>query len=146
MRMLARNKQSLKYSIEDGTRTVYEYDENGNPKVAYTDEEGNEYYVEAGVVANFTEPVEFLANIAMSGGEAEAKDFGLSIADYDATVVTANNSIPLNIGSLVWHTSEIEYNTEGTQRYVNEKSADYIVIKVNKSINYTKYVLKAVVK
>ena len=146
MRMLARNMQKLKYALQDGTRTIYEYDSEGNPQIAYTDEEGNVYYVEAGQVTNFTEPTEFLANIAQSGGEAEAKDFGLSIADYDATIVTANGYVPIEIGSVIWHTSEVKYTTELGKKYIDEKSADYIVIKVNRSLNYTKYVLKAVVK
>lgn len=144
MRMLNRNAQKIKYSLEDGTWTVYEYGSDGLPKVAYTDEEGNVYYVEHETV-KWTTPVEFNANIAMSGGEAEAMEFGLSISDYDAVIVVANDSVPLVIGSRIWHTSEVKYQ-DLLNTVVDEKSADYVVRKVNKSLNYTKYVLKAVVK
>ena len=145
MRMLVKNMQKLKYSLEDGLRTVYEYDTNGNPKIAYTDEEGNVYYVEAGTAVNWTIPVDFYASISQSGGEAEAMEFGLSISDYDAVVVAENNTVPLVEGSRIWHTSEVDYQ-DLLHTVVEDKSADYIVYKVNKSLNFTKYVLKAVVK
>jgi hypothetical protein len=144
MRMLARNMQKLKCSLEDGTWTVYEYDANGNPKVAYVTEEGTPIYVQTETV-KWTLPVEFFASISLSGGEAEAKEFGLSISDYDAVVVVANGAVALNIGSRIWHTSEVKYQ-DLEQTIVDEKSADYIVVKVSKSLNFTKYVLRAVVK
>ena len=137
--------QKLKYSIEDGLRTIYEYDKDGNPKIAYTDEEGNVYYVEAGTAVNWAMPVDFLASISQSGGEAEAREFGMSISDYDAVIVVENNTVPLVEGSRIWHTSEVSYQ-DLLHTIVEEKSADYIVYKVNKSLNFTKYVLKAVVK
>ena len=145
MRLLSKNMQKLKFSLEDGVRTIYEYDEYGNPKIAYTDEEGKVYYVEAGTTTNWTIPQEFFASISQSGGEAEAKEFGMSISDYDAVIVVENDSIPLVEGSRIWHTSEVTYQ-DLLHSIVEEKSADYIVYKVNKSLNFTKYVLKAVVK
>lgn len=144
MRMLARNMQKLKYALQDGTWTVYEYDSNGLPKVAYVTEEGTEIYVQY-ETTKWTKPTEFLANISMSGGEAEAREFGLSISDYDAIIVVANDTVPLAIGSRIWHTSEVKYQ-DLLNTVIDEKSADYIVFKVNRSINFTKYVLKAVVK
>ena len=145
MRLLSKNMQNLKYSIEDGVRTIYEYDENGNPKIAYTDEEGNVYYVEAGIAVNWTIPKDFFASISQSGGEAEAREFGMSISDYDAVIVVENDTVPLVEGSRIWHTSKVSYQ-DLLHTIVEEKSADYIVFKVNKSLNFTKYVLKAVVK
>lgn len=144
MRMLARNMQKMKYSLEDGTWTVYEYDSNGLPKVAYVTEEGVEIYVQY-ETTKWTEPTEFLANISMSGGEAEAMEFGMSVSDYDAVIVVANDTVPLVEGSRIWFTNEVKYQ-DLLNTVVDEKSADYIVFKVNRSINFTKYVLKAVVK
>ena len=144
MRMLVRNMQKLKYSLEDGTWMVYEYDADGNPKVDYVTEEGTPIYYQTETV-KWTLPVEFLSNISMSGGEAEAREFGLSISDYDAVVVTENGTVPLSIGGRIWHTSEVKY-LDVNNTIVDEKSADYIVVKVNKGLNFTKYVLKAVVK
>lgn len=144
MRTLLKNMQNLKYSLEDGTWVIYEYGSDGLPKVAYTDEEGNVYYVEH-ETTKWTEPVDFLANISLSGGEAEAMEFGLSISDYDAVILTANDVVPLVIGTRIWHTSEVKYQ-DLLNTVIDEKSADYIVFKVNRSLNFTKYVLKAVVK
>ena len=144
MRTLSKNKQKIRYSIEDGVWVIYEYGADGLPKVAYTDSEGNVYYVEH-ETTKWTEPKEFLANIAQSGGEAEATEFGMSISDYDAVVVVENDTVPLVEGSRIWHTSEVKYQ-DLLKTIVDEKSADYIVFKVNKSLNFTKYVLKAVVK
>lgn len=144
MRTLRKNMQKLKYSLEDGTWTIYEYGPDGLPKVAYVTEEGEKIYVEH-ETTKWTEPVEILANISLSGGEAEAREFGLSISDYDAVILTANDVVPLAIGSRIWHTSEVKYQ-DLLNTVIDEKSADYIVFKVNKSLNFTKYVLRAVVK
>ena len=144
MRTLVRNMQKMKYSLEDGTWIVYEYGSDGLPKVAYVTEEGIEIYVQY-ETTKWTEPTEFLANIAQSGGEAEAMEFGMSVSDYDAVIVVANDTVPLVEGSRIWFTSEVKYQ-DLLNTIVDEKSADYIVFKVNKSLNFTKYVLKAVVK
>jgi hypothetical protein len=112
--------------------------------VAYVTEEGIEVYVQY-ETTKWTEPIEFLANIAQSGGEAEAMEFGMSVSDYDAVIIVANNTVPLVEGSRIWHTSEVKYQ-DLLNTVVDEKSADFIVFKVNRSLNFTKYVLKAVVK
>lgn len=146
MRMLARNNQKLKYSLFEGRKPIYVTDDEGNPVIEYVDEEGNIYYKETGsYTSGWSIPVEFLANIAQSGGEAEATAYGFSVADYDATIVTENNFVPLVVGSLVWLNSEVLFTDEGNTE-VDEKSADFKVLRVLESINSTKYILKAVVK
>lgn len=146
MRTLARNKQKLKYSLRQERVPIYELDENGNKIVDYVTEEGEEIYKETGsYTSRWSEPVIFYGNIAMSGGEAEAQEFGLSLADYDAVLLLMRNEVPLTEGALIWIKSEVTYkNEENTE--LDEKSADFTVLRVSESINFSKYILRAVVK
>lgn len=146
MRTLAKNKQKLKYSLKQKREPIYELDANGDKIVEFVDDEGNIYYKETGsYTSEWSEPVDFFANIAMSGGEAEAQEFGLSIADYNATLVMVKGEIPLVEGSVIWLNSPVLYkNEESTE--VDDKSADFVVLKVSESLNFVKYVLKAVTK
>lgn len=145
MRTLRRNKQEMKYAIKGEKQPIYELDEFGNKIVEFVDGEGNEYYRESGsYTSGWTKPEVFYGNIAMSGGEAEATEFGLSVADYDSTISASKNELPLILGAYIWHTSEVEYKDEG-KTDVNETSADYQVIKVSESLNEVKYILKALV-
>ena len=147
MRMLKRNKRTMKYAIPTGTEVVeYQLDENGNPIVSYVDGEGNVYYVETGQkYPGYYEPVDFSANIAMSGGEAEAQEFGLSVTDYSAVIVAKAGEFPIVNSTLVWFGSEVKYK-DANETIIDVKSADYVVLKVSESLNTVKYVLKAVVK
>ena len=145
MRMLSKNKQKLKYSLFAERKPIYKLDENGDKIISFIDEEGNIYYEEEGYTSGYSEPVEFLANIAQSGGEAEATAYGLSVADFDAVVVTSKGYVPLVEGSRIWQNSEVLFKDEQNTD-VNEKSADYTVVRVLDSLNSTKYLLKAVVK
>ena len=143
MRTLNKNKQKMKYSIKGERQPIYELDENGNKIIDYVDEEGNIYYRETGgYTSGWSVPVDFKGNIAMSSGEVEAKEFGLSVADYDAVLVLDKNEVPLEEGYLIWHEKEVEFKDDGE---VDTTSADYTVKKVANSLNSAKYVLKAVV-
>ncbi len=147
MRTLQKNKQKLHYATPTGNKIpIYELDENGHRIVSYVDGEGNVYYVETGdSELAYDDPVEFLANIALSGGEAEAQEFGLSIADYNAVIVADVNKYPIVNGTLIWHESPVKYK-DAEQTMIDAKSADYMVLKVSKSINVVRYVLTSVVK
>ena len=46
--------------------------------------------------------VSFFGNIAMSGGEAEAVEFGLNVGDYEAVLLVDKNSLPIDETSLIW--------------------------------------------
>lgn len=163
MRTLRKNQQSMKYSLQIGEVPIYETDDDGNI-LFYKDKDGNRYPMDTGekeIV--FSTPVEFQANIAMSGGESEAQEFGLSQADYEAVALYSNGEVPLVEGSLVWFESEPEYkyngdemafeikNKDGKKETVYlkvpiETSADYRVIKISPSLSFTRAILKAVVK
>jgi hypothetical protein len=110
--------------------------------IDYVDSDGNEYpRLEMQDVYSVATP--FFGNISMSGGEAEAVEFGLNLADYEAVLVMGKNSIPISEGSLIWLDTEPIVKANG---YVDQYSADYKVIKVSPSLNVDKYVLKKVVK
>ncbi len=155
MRKLRKNQQKTYYSNLIGTVPIYETDEDGNIKY-YEDSEGNRYPLDTGETELiYGTPVEFFANLSMSGGEAEAVEYGLSVADYQAVMVLAKGSVPLKEGSLIWHTSPIEYEYGGSEIEVEVNgetvkttapkavSSDYMVLKSSPSLNVDKFVLKA---
>lgn len=168
MRTLRRNQQPLKYALQIGEFPKYQTDINGNIQyeILYTDDEGNEipvlnengekiplYTGETEVV--YGEPVDFDANISMSGGEAEAVEYGLSTADYEAVIVYNKGEVPIVEGTLIWFKSNVEYHENAevdfgekqtTGRFPKSTSADYRVIKVSESLNFTKAILKAINK
>ena len=132
----------MKYSIKGERQPIYETDSDGNI-IYYEDEEGNRIPIETGsYTSGWNVPVDFKGNIAMSGGEAEAREFGLSVADYDAVLILDKGDVPLEEGSLIWHEKEVKFKGDGE---VDTTSADYTVKKVANSLNSAKYVLKAVV-
>lgn len=142
MRTLNKNKQSLYYANQDRLVPIYE---------TYIDDDGNEYQLDTGETKLvYGEPKEFEGNIAMSGGEAEAVEFGISTSDYEAVLLLSKgakdkkgNVIELKETSLVWFETEPKKDENG---YTDEFSADYKVIKPSPSLNTVRYVLKKVVK
>lgn len=147
MRTLRKNKQKMYYAVPTGKRIpIYELDSDGHRIISYTDNDGNVYYADSGeTTPEYDSPVEFSANIALSGGEAEAQEFGLSTADYNAVIVADVGKFPIKNGTLIWHESEVKYK-DADNTMLDDKSADYMVLKVSTSLNVVRYVLKAVVK
>ena len=135
MRMARVNKQKMHYALYGKEVPIYDY---------YTDSEGNKIPLDTGETKiTYENPIEFLGNISLSGGESEAVEFGLNLADYEAVLVMAKNTLPIDETSRIWHNTEPTYNEDGT---VDEFSADYTVVKVSPSLNVDKFVLKKVVK
>lgn len=135
MRTLTKNKQKMYYSLQIGEVPDYEY---------YTDSDGNKIPLETGEYKiGYGEPVEFFGNIAMSGGESEAVEFGLDMSQYSAVLIVDKGLLPIDETSRIWHTTEPVMNDDGT---VDEFTADYTVVKLSPSLNVDKYVLKKVVK
>lgn len=144
MRLLEKNKQDLKYALQVGEVPIYERDEDGN--IIYIEIDGQKVPVETGETeVGYSNPIDFRGNIAMSGGEAEAKSFGVDISEYDAVLLMEKDRIPIDETSLIWHMSEVEYIDE-QNTIVDRKSADYTVKRVQPSLNFTRYLLKRVVK
>ena len=135
MRTLNKNKQDMYYANQDKRVPIFE---------TYIDEDGNEYQLDTGEKKLvYGEPVPFKGNIAMSGGEAEAREFGLNLADYEAVLLVGKNTLPITESSLIWHATEPKTDDNGN---ANEYSADYRIVKISTSLNFDKYVLKKVVK
>ena len=144
MRLLEKNKQNLKYALQVGEVQVYERDEDGN--IIYIEVDGQKVPVETGETEpGYSNPIDFRGNIAMSGGEAEAKSFGVDISEYDAILLMEKNRIPIDETSLIWHTSKVRYIDE-QNTIVDRKSADYSIKRVQPSLNFTRYLLKRIVK
>lgn len=174
MRTLRKNQQSMYYALQIGEVPIYVRDNDGNiiyqsytdsdgNEIFYLDDDGNKIPMDTGEsMIIYGTPQEFDANIAESGGEAEAQTFGLSVADYEAVALYEKGAYPIVIGALVWRDSEpkCEYdhevpfeieNADGEKVTVystvpEETSADYRVIKLSRSLSFTRLILKAIVK
>lgn len=143
--------QALKYALQIAEIPEFETE-------YYEDEEGNKYPVDVRPTGKtevvYSEPVSFFASISLSGGEAEAVEYGLSTADYSAVIITPLNSVPLKEGALIWFTSEPELkhidveidDTVLNGDYAVKESSDFIVMKKSPSLNFDKYILTAVNK
>lgn len=144
MRLLRKNMQPMKYSLQDGRVPIYERDENGD--IVYIEVGGQKIPVETGEYeTGYSAPVDFMGNISMSGGEAEAKEFGMDIGDFDAVIVLEKDAVPITETSIIWHTSPVKYKDE-QNTIVDSKSADYAVKRVSPSLNFTKVLLQRIVK
>lgn len=134
----------MKYSLQDGRVPIYERDENGD--IVYIEVDGQKIPVETGEYeTGYSAPVDFMGNISMSGGEAEAKEFGMDIGDFDAVIVLEKDAIPITETSIIWHTSPVKYKDK-QNTIVDSKSADYAVKRVSPSLNFTKVLLQRIVK
>lgn len=170
MRTLEKNKQKMKYALQIARIPIYVTDENGKiiydsyidsegNKIPYLDANGNKIPLDTGKKEIiYSTPKDFKANISMSGGEAEAKEYGLSIADYEAVLNYSRGAFPLVEGALIWTKSKVEYKYGGKEiefdtdngkiktKVPIPTSADYMVLKTPKSINEEKAILKALNK
>ena len=151
--MLDINKQSMKYSRQGQRQTIYETDEDGNiiyegytdsdcNFIPFYDDEGNEIPRIKAETIGFSKPVPFDANIAFSGGEAQAEEYGFDVADFDAVIMTDRNEFPFGKGDIIWLDSKVGYkDAEKTQ--VDELTADFTIVGVKPGLTSCKYMLKA---
>lgn len=137
MRSLKKNQQKLWYSTYSNQITIYERDSDGN--IIYDEVDGELHPRILSEQAGYNNPVSFSANIAMSGGETEAKEYGLNSTDYEAVIVTTDKTLPMDELSLIWQKTAPVINPDGT---VDGDSADYKVIAVRPSMNAVRYFLK----
>lgn len=140
MRNLRRNKQKMYYSTLTGKTPIYERDEYGNVK--YITVDGIQVPVETGETEiTYSLPSEMLANIAFSGDETTAKEFGVDLSSYDAVVVCEKGRYALTETSIVWFETAPSYKDQ-QQTIVDADTADYKVVSVKDSLNQTKILLK----
>ena len=141
MRLCARNKQALKYSLYRDKEPVYLLDENG--EVVYENIDGEDIPVETGSnPPHYDDPVSFKGNIQFSSGEAQAKSFGVSVSDYEYVLFMRDGEIPITETSLIFYKSEPQYENGN----VIEKSADFRVKRVLPYLDFTAYLLKTIEK
>lgn len=159
MRTVRRNETGMKFATYLASTPIYERDEDGNIQY-YTDSEGNRYPMDTGETEDaYGNLKDMSANISMSGGDAEPVEYGLSVSDYQAVLVTERNAYTLKEGDYIWVNSTVEYEYNGkevelplkggekvTTQVVKVESADYQVMKKSDSLNFTKFILKAVNK
>lgn len=144
MRTLRKNKQRMYYALQKPEKVpIYELDADGN--IVYIEIDGVQVPVETGEKKTAWDvPVQFFGNIAMSSsGEAEAQEFGLSLSEYSAVLITERGSLPITETSLIWFETAPEMNADGT---ANNFTADYRIVAVKPSLSFTKYLLQKVVK
>lgn len=141
MRSLKKNQQRLQYATYSDQITIYERDADGN--IIYDEVDGERYPRILSEQAGYNNSVSFYANIAMSGGEAEAKEYGVNASDYEAVLVTTDKSLPIDELTRIWHTSKPKFNSDGA---VDGDSADYSILAVKPSLNGLKVLLKKITK
>ena len=142
---LAQNKQKLYYALQTDSVPVYETDADGDI-IYYEDSDGNRIPLETGETQEgYSQPVLFLGNISMSGGEVKDEEYGLSISDYDAVLIMQKNEIPVTETSRIWFESVVGY-TDASQTIVDGDTADFRIVAIKPSLNTVKYVLKRIEK
>lgn len=145
MRVARSLKQKMYYSLYEGETPIYETDDEGNVQY-YTDSEGNQIPLETGETKkSYAEPVEMWASISFSGGEVEAKEYGLSVSDYDSTLIAEKDAYPLTETSVIWYGETPQYADDG-ETEVDANSATFRVVAVKPSIHISRYLLKRITK
>ena len=110
----------LKGEIEE-----YKLDKDGNLIIVGYDSKNNPIYKMTGkTILTYQKPVEFNSSISFGGSEVDLLPFGISNADYDATLVLDKDTIPVTETSLIWYESEVLYK-DNQQTIVDSKSADF---------------------
>lgn len=133
MRTLNRNKQTI-YFAEKTAREA----ESAEDKIIV---DGEEVYLDEGdYTITYSVPEAFLANISFSGGDSTDVEFGLDMSAYDAIIVCDNKAIPITETSLIW------FETMPPATANDGSTADYSVVAVRHSLNFTKAILKRRVK
>ena len=144
MRTCRKNKQRLMYALYNGVaEPEIVTDRDGNPMF---DDDGNYIYDSSSTTdIRYSDPVEFFGNIAFSkgSGEADGEAYGISLSDYDSTLIMIKGEIPIDETSLIFKDSTPEYDDNGN---LLRDSADFTVIKVQPSLNTVVYLLKRIVK
>ena len=140
MMLLGANKQKMYYSNLVGNTPIYERDEYGNIKYIVVD--GKEVPVETGELEiSYSLPSEMYANIAFSGDETTAQEFGVDLSSYDAVVVCEKGKYALAETSVVWFDTAPGYKDQ-QHKIVDADTADYKVVSIKESLNQTRILLK----
>lgn len=139
MLTLRLNEQPLKYSLWQSSSIENYIDSEGEEVTLIFD--GEEITMQEGEqTVVYATPVDFNANISPMGSkEAEAVTYGIDTTSYDAVIVTTKDKLPFDEKTVIWVDSEIEYDDDNNP---NPMSSDYIVARVNKTLNVDRYLLR----
>lgn len=136
------NQQKLKYSLLEGEKPVYQTDDDGN--IIYDEIDGEQVPRETGETKiSYSIPKDFLGNIAFSTGWAARKEYGISVTDYDFTLLLPKGYVDLTETSLIWQDSEPTY-FDSKKTEVDPASADYRVTRVAPALTTVKYILSKI--
>ena len=120
---------------------IYALDSAGN--VLETEVDGTKEPVIDSYKASYGTAVQFVANISFNSGETRMAEYGLNEGDYNAIISADKGKLPFNEQTLIWHTSEPEYDNE---EFVIPESADYRVVAIKTSLNEERFILRKLVK
>lgn len=133
MRTLNKNKQTVYFALLIGR----EAESTGETITV----DAETVYVDEGDYTNeYTVPEAFSANISFSGHDSVDVEFGLDMSAYDAVIVSDKQALPITETSLIW------FETEPPATVNDGSTADYSVVAVRHSLNFTKSILKRRVK
>lgn len=150
MRTSRKNKQRMYYSIQTGETPIYQRDSDG--EIQYLDIDGVMTPIPTGETEIlYSEPQEFYASVGTGTGETQDMPYGMSTESFDLTLICQKGSYQIEEGSLIWFQSEVGFKEiileDGTVQNMPDKTtADYTCTKVAESLNFVKYMLKAVEK
>ncbi len=141
MRLTQKNKINMKYSLLHDIVPIYQTDRNGN--VIYDNVDGEQIPRDTGKSRGRYEPaVDFTANVNFSGqSEIRYAVYGVSKSQFDAIFYTKSGELPIDETSLIFINAEPVVDGEG---FVRLESADYRVVRVIPSLNYTTYLIRNV--
>ena len=137
MKQLRHNKQTMYYALFTENLTEYARDPEGN--IIYTEIDGQQIPVKAGVKPDYSEAVMFKANIGVNSGETKEAEYGLNVSDYDAIISAEKGKLPFTEQTLIWHKSKVGYDHE---EHVIPETADYRVVAIKTSLNEERFILK----
>lgn len=129
---------------------VYAKDSDGN--VIYDTIDGVSVPRETGsYTRNYTTPKLTWASMTMSNtgnwtdnyGNAKVYQYGISIADYDATILASRDEFDWDETTVLWVDHEPEYIDED-ETIPNTVTADFRVRRVAKSVNQISYLLRRI--
>ena len=133
MRTLNKNKQTIYYALLKDRETESTKETIVVDGQTVTIDEGDYTIV-------YDTPTPFSANISFSGSDSVDVEFGIDMSAYDAVIVTDMKAIPITETSLIW------FETEPPEDENDGSTADYSVVAVRHSLNFTKAILKRRVK
>lgn len=138
MRTPRRIQQKMFYSQPDEKITVYKRDKEGqiiiDPKTHLPLKTGENRI-------GYGDAIVFYNSITSDLTADELAAFGAD-ANSKAKLTYRNGEYPFITGTRIWRTSEVGY----VEDVVNEKTADYEIVKVIKGRNFTRCLLKEIVK